>query len=302
MQKIKTVLSLTSLIILLCGMMQTIQAEEKLRTLTAQDGRTLNARIIRFDATRDEVTVMRTDRKPIAVQRSVFSEKDQAYILQWYTAELFNNSSKFKLKLSPECLREWKEEVEKKQDDSDNKKDKSPKINFNREYQYILQLENRCGVDLTNLSLEYCIFYSQEKAVASSTEDNDDENESTDQNSGSNGKDDDSEKVAVPEEQVKTGTASIQLIQNEDTTSVKSVAVAIYDQTGDKLDLKGEIIGAWFKVRMIGPSGALIERDVVHPSGLSKKHPWAGTTPSAQSTKAPEKAPTKGKGKGNKSP
>jgi hypothetical protein len=142
-------------------------------------------------------------------------------------------------------------------------------VDKNTKYKFTLMLENKSKVELSNISLEYRIYYMQEKAVV-------------DEKANKN-RPEDSDRpdihMAVEEEKVQDGRNRIKTLgprqgQEISTTSVKVTKRSANRPWGENIDLKGEVHGAWIKLTFNGPDGKKLERDIAYPPSIPKKLPW----------------------------
>ena len=147
-----------------------VYAADSYRTFTAQDGRTLKARILQFDATSGKIQIEREDKKKVTVPSSSFSDKDQKYIEKWHVAQTFMSDSKFKLDIEREEVKTVKKEheVDIGEEFGGGRRGGDSgvivvAIDKNTQYKYKLFLDNKSDVPLKNIIMEYRIFYEQQK-------------------------------------------------------------------------------------------------------------------------------------------
>lgn len=114
------------------------------------DGRAIRGRVLRYDAKKRAVTMERDNKKVVTVPLSIFSEKDQEYVLTWEFNKVFLSTSSFKIKAKRQ-----------------SRKDKSyGTLSSQRKVEacnYEVTLQNRSSSKLNNLTMDYCTFYEQQK-------------------------------------------------------------------------------------------------------------------------------------------
>lgn len=261
-----------------CISLQTLA--QAYRTFTAEDGRTLKARVIAYDAASGKVQIEREDRKRLTVDSSAFSPKDQIYIDTWQAVQDFMSASKFKVELRRTEVKNWKKEHEAdlskiKLGKGGGKRDGIEVIatDKNTQYKYDLHIENKGVVPLNKVIFEYRIYYEQEKPV----KDAEDE-----QRRKASGRDDAEERVrynAVNEDKVKEGRARLKPIAPKDPRILSTGTVTILERTvgkpyQDKINLKGSLAGAWVRLTMKSPDGETLVREVASPDSIMKKYTW----------------------------
>jgi uncharacterized protein YxeA len=253
---------------------------DQFRTFTAQDGRTLKAKVLTYDAVSGKVQIEREDQKNLTVSSTAFSEKDQIYLSAWLAAQDFRSTSKLKLELKRNEVKSWKKEHEAdlsqiKRGKGDGKRDGIEVIatDHNTQYKYDLLIENRGSVSLKNVIVEYRVYYEQEKAV---------KDEVDEKRRKESGQEDAEERVrynAVNENKVKDGAARLKPIEPKETKTISTGSVTILKRTvgksyQDKINLKGSLAGAWVRLTMKGPDGQKIVREIARPASIMKKYPW----------------------------
>lgn len=288
-------------IVLLVSISSIGRAEVEYRTFTAQDGRTLKAAVLAYDAASGKVQILREDKAKLTVQATAFSEKDQAFIKAWAAAQLFLSPAKLKLELKRNEVKDWKKEHEIDMTEFDDAEGgegrrggdeggiRTVAVDKNTQYRFDLILENKGGIPFANVKMEYRIFYEQEKPV---------EDPATAKQRMKNKEDgipDFSPHIAVAENKVKAGEVKIKAIEPAGAHTVSTDAVTILKRTAtsrpfrEMVDLKGELKGAWIKLSMKGPDGQLLVREIALPESLAKKYPWEA--PPEEPAPAPEEPP-----------
>ena len=253
---------------------------DEYRTFTAEDGRTLKAKVISYDATTGKVQIQRADNNKLTVPAAAFSKKDQTYITFWQAAQDFLSTSKLKLDLKRNEVKSWKKEHEAdlsqiKLGKGGGKRDGVEVIatDNHTQYKYDLLIDNNGSASLENIILEYRIYYEQEKAV---------KNEADEKRRKESGKEDAEERIrynAVTENKVKDGAARLKPIEPKETKTISTGSVTILKRTvdkpyQDKINLKGSLTGAWVRLTMKGPDGEKVVREIALPASIMKKYPW----------------------------
>ncbi len=257
------------------------QADDVYRTFTAQDGRTLKAKILSYDAGSDKVQIQREDKKKLTVPSASFSEKDQTYIQKWHIGQVFISESKFKVTLERVKVSEKKKDHEVDFTDDMNAGGGGRRggggpsgpttvaVDKITQYKYKLVLENKSNVDFKNVTLEYRIFYEQEKAVL-----NEKANKGRNENSTRPKR-----YMAVEQNKVKDGKVRTKPIEPKSSKEVSTGNVVLIKRSatrpwGDKIDLKCNLSGAWIKLTMKGSDGEELVRDLATSPSIMKKFSW----------------------------
>ena len=250
------------------------------RTFTAEDERTLKAKVVAYDATTGKVQIQREDNKKLTVPTAAFSEKDQTYITAWQATQDFLSTAKLKLELKRNEVKSWKKEHEAdlsqiKLGKGDGKRDGIEVIatDNNTQYKYDLLIENKGSASLKNITVEYRVYYEQEKAVK------DEEGEKRRKESKQEGAEKRVRYNAVNENKVKDGAARLKPIEPKETKTISTGSVTIMKRTvdksyQDKINLKGSLAGAWVRLSMKGPDGKKVVREIAQPDSVMKKYPW----------------------------
>ena len=140
---------------MMCGMLAICMgvSASEYRDFLSADGKAIRGKVMRFDARARKVTILRDNKKIFTVPSHVFSDADQQYILEWEHNKVFLSSSSFKI--------EAKRKEIKDKDGSYSGSITSEKVENTA---YAVTLENKSGSELKGLTLEYCVYYEQEKA------------------------------------------------------------------------------------------------------------------------------------------
>ncbi|WP_372796504.1 hypothetical protein, partial [Pontiella sp.] len=169
------------------------------REFTARDGRKLKAEVLSCDGVRGRVKVRRDDGKTIVVKIHAFSPEDQAYIRQWIPVSNFLSTMEFPVTVSKVEERKWRRTHEGsigmgnaaggQEGNSggggggpgggggggggpggENSSADVVATDRYARYRYDIKLLNRSPSALSELNVEYCIYYEQERAVPEDSE------------------------------------------------------------------------------------------------------------------------------------
>ncbi|MDF7825358.1 hypothetical protein P4B35_15135 [Pontiellaceae bacterium B12227] len=283
---------------------------------TATDGRKLKAKVISYDGSVGKVKIKRDDGAVVRVKIGAFIREDQAYIQQWEAVSLFMSETEVPVTLSRIEERKWKKTRESMrnggmggmggmgggnsgpsgprgpgggggeggggQDDSNGGgpggqgADVVATDKFAR-YHYQIKLSNRSEVELDNLTVNYRIFYDQDRAVP-------DEGvgiADTSRNSGGRGNDVSAEFYHAESQRLEaSGKVDVDKLPPKSRKMVPTVGVTILnrnaksDAEGDMIDLEGELKGIWVKVSMTAPDGTVRTRDIALPKRIARAYEW----------------------------
>lgn len=221
-------------------------AEEPFRTLTDRQERTIQAKIIRYNEADSTATIHPKGRAVVTVPMTTFSDEDQAYIIEWSHEQAFLDERTLLLDVSPIEKFDWSRV---RKDDSGEEK--------GFYHSYIIKFENKSTVDLEALTLEYVIFYQQEKYT-------DAEGWKKVHRDGTLYRRD---SISIPHESiVKWGTDSVRLVEYRTDSAVL---------TG-KVDLYSKMDGIMLKISMRTRNGKTLTREMSYPDDLEKK--WTTRT------------------------
>jgi hypothetical protein len=102
------------MLVFLIGWVFSVPAATEYREFTSTDGKTIRGAIQAFDARTQTVTIEREGKGTSKVPLSIFSEKDQAYVLEWEAAKDFLSSSLLKIQIDDKVV---EKRVEKEVED-----------------------------------------------------------------------------------------------------------------------------------------------------------------------------------------
>lgn len=230
-------------VLLLFGL--TVSAGEY-RDFLSADGKAIRAKILRYDAKSQKVTLERDNRKTATVPLVALSSEDQTYILQWEFNKVFLSESSFKIKAK-------RKEVKDKEN-SYSGYNTSAKVENTA---YAITLDNKSTSSLKGLELNYCIYYEQEQSKRG-------------------GK-------TADEEGVRCGTLVVDTLRPKSSTELMTDPVSVYTReldadwiytSGAKNKITGKVRGIWVRVSMKTEGGDVITRDFCMPDSLSNSQRW----------------------------
>ena len=220
-------------------------AATKYRDFTSAEGKTIKAAVKSYDAQKKMVTMERDNRKIMKVSISVFSEADQAYILEWEVLRCFS-TERF-LKISTK---------RKKMDNDEESSAGSYRSMTVEDTGYEIRLENRSATGFSNLKIDYCIFYEQEESSPSGN---------------------------VTHQGVYCGDLSIEDLAAKSKMEVLTKTVSTYTKelgsgviylSGAENVQHGDVHGIWIRLYMTLPSGEKGMREMCYPDSLSNSKAW----------------------------
>tara|TARA_X000000950_G_scaffold104156_1_gene131362 strand:+ start:915 stop:1631 length:717 start_codon:yes stop_codon:yes gene_type:complete len=214
-------------------------------TFTLPDGRSLEAEIVQYDERSGQVELKRTDGKLVKIKPSVFVKSDQDYITEWFLHSVFNGKD-----ISVDIN---KKKVGQRKEDGN--------AHFMRidEFLYQIEIENRSNIEISELDVEYRIFYEQEE---------------NDMDKGR----------VVKHDRTVQGDLEIELLaaKGKRIFSSKEVELVKYEFNsteyyvpgGDPQATQGSIKGIWVRVECESTGGMKSVRDFYEPSSIEGKYSW----------------------------
>lgn len=229
-------------------------ADGEYRIFSDGNGRTVEAKIIKYDADKEVVRIeSREDRSRYNVQTGYFSDEDQNYIRDWGLIQAFMSESKFKVS------------AEKKSHDKEKKEGIIAKKSV-QPVSYEVKLQNCSGRPLPKMRLEYCLLWEQEQDIKDKSK------------KGTQSRD--KEKVLMS----RKGRADIEPFEKEtvlktDVAELKfrrraGAGELVYSSGGLPKSLSAYMKGILVKIHMTTPGGQTVAREYCYPSDLSKKYSW----------------------------
>jgi len=218
------------------------------RTFTDTKGRAIEACIVRYDAAKKKVTLRCKNKGVKTVPANIFSEADQAYIASWNDAQYF---------LGKRSLGVTINRVSRKNTDASIEQGAMARKYYNHGFN--IKIKNSTTLDFNDVTLEYVIYYSQERHIKRNTE-----------------------------KEEKQGTLHVEQAINlpkKTTREIKTETVSLYTYRESGYDehwpdLDGDVDGIMLRLSMKTASGETVTREVKYPEGL--KRVWSPKTRNAQ--------------------
>ena len=244
--------------ICLAAMVSGVMADTKYRDFTSAEGKTIRGCIQAYDARTKTVTIERDNRRISKVQITVFSEADQAYILEWDSAKGFLSDRLLKITTDKKRMNQRKEKEwgTVRYEGGGSEKELMKETSF-ESYVYNITLQNMNDSELDNLRMEYRVYYEQSK---------------------------ESWEKPVLEQKIFKAEISIPKIESRKKIMKSTKPVEVYhDNIAQKNWVsgrirtggEGEVHGLRARIYMKMPSGKEVMREVTYPQKLSeKKFPW----------------------------
>ncbi len=216
-----------------------------------KNGKSLRAKVLAYDSCRKRVTLQKESGRTHKVDPGLFSDEDQTYIRNWLLARGFNSDSKFKV-----SARRKQFEVEREQHVNKYTGIQNAQTTV-KEIGYEILLENRITETLKNLTIEYCIYYEQERA--------------------SGGK-------QVTDDGVKHGVLHIGQLASRAQANLLTDPVKLFRHelnsdwhyySGAENTQKGKVIGIWLRVHLPLSDGQRITRQYSLPDSIKDKREWS---------------------------
>lgn len=119
--------------------------EQLFRTFTAKDGRSIEARIVEYDARKGRVKILPRGAAVVWVAPGIFSELDQVFIKEWIAAASLVSEAILHVEI-----------CERKSEKSGLKNTATPGYLMETETRYFeIKLQNRSKSELKNIEIEY---------------------------------------------------------------------------------------------------------------------------------------------------
>jgi len=247
------------LFVCLMAMVSGVRAATQYRDFTSVDGKTIRGCIKAYDPAKKTVTIERDNRKTTKASITVFSETDQAYILEWDASKGFLSDSLLKITCSKKRLGQHKD---KEVRNVSNTGGGSSEIQLNEsifeEIAYEIQLRNMNKTTLDNMRAVYIIYYEQSEISRNKKPEVEQKY--------------DKEELPIPaldaRQNASVTTQSVE-VHNDNVNAVNWSDGSVY------IGGKGEVHGLRVRLYMKMPSGKEVMREFTYPEKLSgKKFPW----------------------------
>jgi len=239
-------------------MVSGVMAATKYRDFTSADGKTIRGCIQAYDAKTKTVIIERDNRRTNKVQITVFSEADQAYILEWNTVDEFMSSKCLSVSVNKNRDSLPKEETSKGKKSKKGATSKSGGFSVHYEIEFYLMN----AAPMKDVRMEYKIYYEQSDAHFGFQE---------------------------PEQKIFNGQISIPLIEPGKKCVIVTEKVKIQKDSvppkkpkkdegaGQGHGAKGDVHGVRARLYLKLPSGKEVKREFSYPDKLpSGKFGWKG--------------------------
>lgn len=219
-------------------------ADDGYRDFTNTEGKSFRGKVLSYDARKSVVKIEAENKKRAKVPLAALSEKDQAYVIAWASAQDFLSESFFRISLKS------------REEDGAGKARMSISERKVEEVTYEIKLENKSPTDLKGIKIEYCVFYEQEVVKGSSDE---------------------------CLQGICYGSMDVDAIAAHVDKSLSTKKVVIYKEemnsdyyftSGRDNVQDGEIHGIWLRASMALPSGERVYRECCIPDNLPKNRRW----------------------------
>lgn len=248
------------LLIALAYLAPGVLGSEQYRDFTSADGKTIRGAVKGYDARTKSVTIERDNRKTATVPVSVFSEADQAYILEWDAAKGFLSNSLLKTLCDDRLIERRKE----KEISDINYVGGEVITDFEKTettvecIAYDIQFQNMGNSNLQGIRMEYRIYYEQSEIEW--------------------------DKKPEAKQKVLKEEMAIPPLAGKSKTTVTTKPIEIHKDSINVMPIaggdlrsggKGEIHGLRARLYMKMPSGQEVMREFQQPGSLSEEQfPW----------------------------
>jgi len=234
---------------LVWGMCWSCFSAEDYRIFTDNEDRTVEAKIVKFDARSGKVTLESRKRRKVTVMATIFSEEDQDYIKEWISVRDFLSNSKLRIS------------IVKKQGKRGNTKNLIQRTKPPCHYE--IQLMPSLKTSFGRMRIEYCMYIDH------------DNKKGKDVLSVETGSFNHFFVVAGKRHSEKTKEVQLFRYYTKQTDFGGAdgyggtVTSYSYNKTAED-DLKG----IWVRVYLTTPSGRVLMREVCEPASIAKKYEW----------------------------
>lgn len=153
--------------LILLALISTSPAATKYHDFLCKDGRTFRGRILAYDQHANIVSIQRDNKRLIKVSPAVFDEADQLRIKEWNIIRCFQSERLFKISAGRRSCQTKRTVGQSKFDFPGFNIDLSWGTQRAQSTQYThyytITFENCSGIALQKMTVEYCIFYSQQR-------------------------------------------------------------------------------------------------------------------------------------------
>ena len=236
-------------------------SDDGFHVFTDTQGRTITARVLRYDARSETVSVQLDNGRNGNMPLSQLSDADQQYVHSWVIMDGVGSTSKFKISCDRRTVKSWTREKIGPILYTNGTREENQVLGkqFFDEVGYEITLQNRNDFPLEELIVKYCIYYKQE--LESGTRDPFSAREG-EENQG-----------------VLFGSESIGSIEKFGKMEFATKSVVIVKDMMDSRfynsgALRGEVDGIVLKICLLGPDGDEVLRVFSLPEGAAEKFAW----------------------------
>lgn len=239
--------------VLVWGMCGSCFSAEDYRTFTDKEGRTIKAKVVKFDPRSGKVTIQRDNHRKVTVSASIFSEADQTYIEEWLSVQDFLSNSKLRISI---VKKQGKSCKTGNDFEDQTKRAKSP-------CHYEIQLMPSLKTSFGRMRIEYCMYIDH------------DNKKGKDVLSVETGSFNHFFVVAGKRHSEKTKEVQLFRYYTRQTDFGGAdgyggtVTSYSYNKTSED-DLKG----VWIRIYLETDSGNEVMREICEPASLSKRYKW----------------------------
>lgn len=241
----------------------TAWADGVYREFSSAEGKTFQGRVLSFDARKGTVQIEAKNGNRAKVPLSDLSEKDQEYVWEWDTAQNFLDERLFKISCDERVVDETKEEVRRDfhwRNTGRTEKDRLMNTIYREKTAYAFEFKNSSSKTLSGIRMEYRVYFEQSQTSSAS-------------------------RKPEPEQKVYKGTKELSNIAPDDSMTLMTESVEIYNDEINPLDEmiggdprqggEGEVHGIRTRLFMKLSNGEEVVREVSQPSSLSEdRFPW----------------------------
>ncbi|MDF7824402.1 lectin-like protein [Pontiellaceae bacterium B12227] len=210
------------------------------------NGKSCRGRILGYDPNSDSVTIEKENKRSYTGALSHFSEADQTYVREWHLVKELCTPKR--VRIAAKQIQVGDEREIEYHDNQGNQRCLQTMVN----HAYSVTLDNRTSSDLNNLTVEYCIYYEQERPSPHGPR----------------------TAKGVQCGTLPTGTLAGRTKATDETEHVVLSKRRFINYNGNAV-LKGKIEGIWIRVFLPLANGQKAMRECSIPKTLMKDRQWA---------------------------
>jgi len=223
----------------------------QMRDFRDQQGRTVRIEPVSWNRISGQLTVKMEDGRRVSVDPAVFCEEDRQFIQRWREDEIFLNERYLQFTVQKKRLdrRSETKEIKSSRDESGTVKIEIDKIGYD------LVFENKGASDLSELTVEYMLFYEKEEFGSTA---------------------DAVVKYEVGREvlrDLRYGQPVSVPTKGADITTYKLPSGWTWKNNAPTKS-RDQVLGVWVKFSKPAADGGRLEREFCSPSNLKEKHRW----------------------------